>query len=128
MISSVTPEYEPPARDYSNGLCYIPPRIASKAYGHGIGRYYWGGGMADNIWRDAFSIRRVQADRSTPSMAFLLANNGAHGLHAAFYARYGSPHLLTLVLWLGVELHHRKRNINCRKHPKYYFTPRRLLP
>eukprot|EP00965_Chrysotila_dentata_P193371 6175726-Pleurochrysis_carterae.AAC.1 len=42
LISLITPEYEPPAFDYSNGLCYIPPRRASIAYGHRVGRYYWG--------------------------------------------------------------------------------------
>eukprot|EP00965_Chrysotila_dentata_P122339 4043955-Pleurochrysis_carterae.AAC.3 len=30
-------EYEPLALGYSNGLCYIPPRMTSMVYGHGIG-------------------------------------------------------------------------------------------
>eukprot|EP00965_Chrysotila_dentata_P108725 3591850-Pleurochrysis_carterae.AAC.1 len=55
--------------------------------------YLYCKGMAENIWRDAFSIRQVQAGRSTPSMAFL-ANNGAHGLYAAFYACHGSPYFI----------------------------------
>eukprot|EP00965_Chrysotila_dentata_P243356 6205370-Pleurochrysis_carterae.AAC.3 len=43
MSLIITPEYEPPAFDYPNGLCYIPPRMASMVYGHGVlGRYYWG--------------------------------------------------------------------------------------
>eukprot|EP00965_Chrysotila_dentata_P233718 6199747-Pleurochrysis_carterae.AAC.1 len=50
-------------------------------------------GMAENIWRYIFSIRRVQAGRSTPSMAYL-ANNAARGLYAAFYACHGSPHFI----------------------------------
>eukprot|EP00965_Chrysotila_dentata_P218818 6190786-Pleurochrysis_carterae.AAC.1 len=43
-ISLITHEYEPPAFDYSNGVCYIPPRIASIAYGHGVGLYCFGVG------------------------------------------------------------------------------------
>eukprot|EP00965_Chrysotila_dentata_P230086 6197570-Pleurochrysis_carterae.AAC.1 len=39
----MTPEYEPPAFDYSIGLCYIPPRKESMAYGHGLGLFHWGG-------------------------------------------------------------------------------------
>eukprot|EP00965_Chrysotila_dentata_P086953 2870314-Pleurochrysis_carterae.AAC.3 len=42
LISLITPEYEPPAFDYSNGLCYIPPPMASMVYDHGVGRYHWG--------------------------------------------------------------------------------------
>eukprot|EP00965_Chrysotila_dentata_P254883 6212024-Pleurochrysis_carterae.AAC.2 len=45
LISLTTPEYEPPAFDYSNGLCYIPPRKASMVYGHGVGLFYWGRGI-----------------------------------------------------------------------------------
>eukprot|EP00965_Chrysotila_dentata_P082949 2736684-Pleurochrysis_carterae.AAC.2 len=41
LISLITPEYDPPAFNYSNGLCHIPPRMA---YGHGVGRFYWGRG------------------------------------------------------------------------------------
>eukprot|EP00965_Chrysotila_dentata_P254190 6211792-Pleurochrysis_carterae.AAC.1 len=42
----LTPEYEPPAFDYSNGLCYIPPHTASMVYGHGVGLFYWGRGVS----------------------------------------------------------------------------------
>eukprot|EP00965_Chrysotila_dentata_P131205 4337495-Pleurochrysis_carterae.AAC.1 len=38
----MTPEYEPPAFNYSSGLGYIPPRKASMVYGHGISLFYWG--------------------------------------------------------------------------------------
>eukprot|EP00965_Chrysotila_dentata_P159031 5253819-Pleurochrysis_carterae.AAC.1 len=42
LLSLMTPEYDPPAFDYSDGLCYIPPRKASMVYGHGVGLFYWG--------------------------------------------------------------------------------------
>eukprot|EP00965_Chrysotila_dentata_P123966 4097305-Pleurochrysis_carterae.AAC.1 len=42
LRSLMTPEYEPPAFDYSSGLCYIPPRKASMVYGHWVGQIYWG--------------------------------------------------------------------------------------
>eukprot|EP00965_Chrysotila_dentata_P240593 6203799-Pleurochrysis_carterae.AAC.1 len=47
FISLMTPEYKPPAFDYSNGLCYIPPRKASLVYyDHGVGLFYWGLGIS----------------------------------------------------------------------------------
>eukprot|EP00965_Chrysotila_dentata_P185312 6117464-Pleurochrysis_carterae.AAC.1 len=46
LTSLITPGYEPPAFDDSNGLCNIPPRMASMVYSHGIGRYYWGRGIS----------------------------------------------------------------------------------
>eukprot|EP00965_Chrysotila_dentata_P071640 2367112-Pleurochrysis_carterae.AAC.1 len=42
LISLMTPEYEPPAFDFSNGLCCMPPRKASMVHGHGVGLCYWG--------------------------------------------------------------------------------------
>eukprot|EP00965_Chrysotila_dentata_P200462 6179991-Pleurochrysis_carterae.AAC.1 len=42
LLSLITPEYGPPAFDYSNGLCYLQPRMASMVYCHGLGRYCWG--------------------------------------------------------------------------------------
>eukprot|EP00965_Chrysotila_dentata_P086265 2846204-Pleurochrysis_carterae.AAC.2 len=41
----MTPEYEPPAFDYSDGLCYIPPRKASMVFGHDVGLFYWDRGI-----------------------------------------------------------------------------------
>eukprot|EP00965_Chrysotila_dentata_P220254 6191662-Pleurochrysis_carterae.AAC.1 len=42
LLSLMTPEYETPAFDYSNGVWYIPPRKASMLHGHGVGLFYWG--------------------------------------------------------------------------------------
>eukprot|EP00965_Chrysotila_dentata_P140177 4633968-Pleurochrysis_carterae.AAC.1 len=46
LIFLITPEYEPPAFDYSSGLCYIPSRKASMVNGHGVGLFHWGRGIS----------------------------------------------------------------------------------
>eukprot|EP00965_Chrysotila_dentata_P057277 1899983-Pleurochrysis_carterae.AAC.1 len=46
LISLMTPEYKPPAFDYSNGLCHILPRKAKIVYCHGVGLFYWGRGIS----------------------------------------------------------------------------------
>eukprot|EP00965_Chrysotila_dentata_P248592 6208427-Pleurochrysis_carterae.AAC.1 len=51
--------------------------------------------MAENVWRYVLSIRQDHAGRSTPSKAYCLAINAAHGLYAAFYACHGSPRFIS---------------------------------
>eukprot|EP00965_Chrysotila_dentata_P019002 633562-Pleurochrysis_carterae.AAC.1 len=74
-ISLMTPEYEPPAFDYSNGLCYIPPRTEANLYRHCEYPFcppytpYVGKGGTNNLecWPPL-------ADESTPSMAHFAIN------------------------------------------------------
>eukprot|EP00965_Chrysotila_dentata_P022952 760576-Pleurochrysis_carterae.AAC.2 len=69
-----------------------------------------------------FSVRPVQASRTTPSKAYL-AMNAAHGLSAAFYACHGSPHFNNF----GFPVVHRtspsQENHQLSQVPKILFYP-----
>eukprot|EP00965_Chrysotila_dentata_P250437 6209449-Pleurochrysis_carterae.AAC.1 len=195
VLALITPEYKPPAFDYSNGLCYILPRMASTSisvtnirFAHlirrtleqRVGRILWSASIRlpppELVFaRASLHLARVELEmisslfpltgpswqmtlppvwhilplppaRKPPQQYSPLAALGdsmqvglppvwptwqlMRPMHFMLLSTPAMDHLilLTLMLWLGAELHHRKRNIDFDLQVPKISIYLRLLP